>query len=198
MSIKYPNNYKMELGSSIEQELIIQNDGPIPWPADTAIIFSGFQNQLNVVEELAVGAVAPQNCTQIVIPIQMPFDFPENRDRFVFEYELRHSFSTVVIGTPLKLVVILQKPENDFAMNEDSSYVSATPSQNESRSLNNPWYEDSNLLDGSAPNRRNSWRNMSGKIEEEIPKYKNLENAKIEEDKEEEEEESEEVKYLRL
>lgn len=69
MSIKYPNNYKMSAGERIEQELIIQNDGDAAWPLDTYLIFSGQYNQLNCVEELYLGAIAPKSCTEIHIPI---------------------------------------------------------------------------------------------------------------------------------
>lgn len=41
MSIKYPNKFKMRAGQYIEQELIIQNDGTVPWPQDTYLVFSG-------------------------------------------------------------------------------------------------------------------------------------------------------------
>ena len=78
MSIKYPNSYLMKRGQRIEQELIIQNDGECDWPSDTFLIFSGYQNQLKVVEELELGAIAPKSCTEIRIPIQMPKWVPDN------------------------------------------------------------------------------------------------------------------------
>ena len=43
----------------------------------------------------------------------MPTDFPDNQDRYILEYEMRHSFHTIVIGVPLKLVIILDKPVNN-------------------------------------------------------------------------------------
>ena len=45
-----------------------------------------------MVEELRLGAIVPQSCTEIRIPIQMPNQFPDDQDRYILEYEMRHSY----------------------------------------------------------------------------------------------------------
>ena len=121
MSIKYPNKYKMRAGQHIEQELIIQNDGTVPWPDDTYLVFSGSQNQLKVVEELRLGRIMPQSCTEIRIPIKMPHWFPEDQDRFILEYEMRYSYQTIAIGAPFKLVIITVANEMGWDANTPCS-----------------------------------------------------------------------------
>ena len=32
MSMTYPNNFKVEAGQRIVQEIVIQNDGQVAWP----------------------------------------------------------------------------------------------------------------------------------------------------------------------
>ena len=41
LNLKYPNNHQMQTDESIEQALVIQNDGLHPWPEDTHLVFSG-------------------------------------------------------------------------------------------------------------------------------------------------------------
>ena len=72
MSIKYPNGFKLRAGESIEQELFIQNDGVEPWPADSHLVFAGTSNPLELVEEIFVGPIAPQDLKQIFVKIKMP------------------------------------------------------------------------------------------------------------------------------
>ena len=69
LSLKYPNNYKIKPGERIEQELIILNDGLSAWPKDTYLIFSGSNNLLNVTEEVFLGEVSTQGCSEINLTI---------------------------------------------------------------------------------------------------------------------------------
>ena len=39
----------------------------------------------------------------------MPCEYPDGQDRYFLEYEMRHTFQTMSIGVPLKLVVVLEK-----------------------------------------------------------------------------------------
>ena len=48
---------------------MILNDGLYPWPDDTYLVYSGSDNQLKVVEEIKIGAITPQSCTEVYIPI---------------------------------------------------------------------------------------------------------------------------------
>ena len=94
VSMAYPNKHKMKVNEEIEQEFTVENNGQTSWPKDTYLVFSGSQNQLSVTEEVYLGNLAPQCKTDIKIPIKMPPFFPENQDRYVIEYEIRHSYQT--------------------------------------------------------------------------------------------------------
>ena len=131
MSIKYPNNHKMKVNDYIEQELIIQNDGLTAWPQDTCFVFSGNQNQLQVFEEIQIGAVAPKNCSEVKIPIKMPDKFPYNQDRYILEYELRHSYQTILIGVPMKLSILIVNPDSSYKSSSRYDYGGGS-------SFNNP------------------------------------------------------------
>ena len=41
----------------------------------------------------------------------MPAEFHENQDRYVIEYELRHTFKTQTIGELMKIVVRMDSQE---------------------------------------------------------------------------------------
>lgn len=41
----------------------------------------------------------------------MPKWFPDDQDRYILEYEMRHSYQTIAIGAPFKLVIITVKEE---------------------------------------------------------------------------------------
>jgi len=58
------------------------------------MVFSGAQNHLQVIEEIYIGNLAPGSSTEVKIPIQMPARFPCNEDRFVLQFEVRHSYQT--------------------------------------------------------------------------------------------------------
>ena len=130
MSIKYPNNIRMKPDESIEQELIIQNDGFMAWPQDTTLAFSGFHNQLKVIEEIHIGPLAPKSCTEVKITIKMPFQFPDNQDRYVLEYELRHSYQTIMIGVPIKLSILMQQVSSDSNWQSSNSFGNSSGLKN--------------------------------------------------------------------
>lgn len=44
----------------------------------------------------------------------MPEKFPYSQDRYIFEYELRHSFQTILIGVPMKLSILIFNPDSSF------------------------------------------------------------------------------------
>ena len=77
---------------------MIQNDGLKSWPQDTRLVFCGHKNQLDVIEEIFKGSVAPMNCASVQIPMKMPAVCEPNLDRYLIEYELRHTFMTHTIA----------------------------------------------------------------------------------------------------
>ena len=54
------------------QSITIENSGVIEWPFDTYMVFSGNYNQLQVPEEIYVGALPPNNRTSIDLKIFGP------------------------------------------------------------------------------------------------------------------------------
>ena len=63
-----------------------------------------------------MGPVAPKSCTEIRISIKMPtVKFPDDKDRYVLEYEMRHSYQTIMIGVPIKLCILMIRDEPDEA-----------------------------------------------------------------------------------
>ena len=130
-SLRYPNNQKLKRSERIEQELTLVNEGSQAWPEDTALVFSGSRNELGVIEEVKIGALAPQCSVDVRIPIVMPNRFPADRDRYVIEYELRYSFQTIVIGAPMKLSILMIK---DGSENSQSSMSSSANSPGDNSS----------------------------------------------------------------
>ena len=149
MSIKYPNNYRMKPSEHIEQELIIQNDGLQAWPNDTYLVFSGVQNQLGVVESLFLGAIGPQQCSEIRISIRMPALFPSSQDRYFLEYEMRYNYKSMSIGVPIKLTILM---DSRFRRDSSSSVRLALSEQNSNASNPSNSERKQQHSDRSTPN----------------------------------------------
>lgn len=129
--LRYPNNQRLKRGERIEQALTLVNEGSQAWPEDTALVFSGSRNELGVIEEVKIGALAPQGTIDVLIPIVMPNRFPADRDRFVIEYELRYSFQAIVLGAPMKLSILMAKDGSEHSQSSMSSSANS-PGDNSS------------------------------------------------------------------
>ena len=63
--------------------------------------------------------------------IKMPAMFPANQDRYQIEYEIRHSYQTIIIGAPMKLCVIMIKDQLNSSGGSGSNVASSQgPSSN--------------------------------------------------------------------
>lgn len=51
----------------------------------------------------------------------MPAQFPFSQDRYVLEYELRHSYLTIMIGVPMKLSILMQQISSHSNWQGDSN-----------------------------------------------------------------------------
>ena len=52
----------------------------------------------------------------------MPEKFPYNQDRYILEYELRHSYQTILIGVPMKLSILIVNPDSSYKSSSNYGY----------------------------------------------------------------------------
>ena len=92
LEIKLPNRLRLKPGSTAEQEITIQNDGRVPWPSDTTLVYQGTNNVLNVPEQVITGSLDPGQTYVFRFQLNMPL--LELNDKIDVTYELCYNNQT--------------------------------------------------------------------------------------------------------